>query len=835
VIGTRSLAFTGAISFLCLGVQGCGGSQPSLLGAEPQHRQTSTEGDPLPAHALMRFGNLHFRHPRTIDNSALSPDGRFLATAGGRSLRIWNLETGRCVQEFSKGGFESFYCPGLSFSPDGDRVAYMQPDFGCVIDLKNNKHVWQSQLRRAYGFCQFTPDGQEVVVDVVDKFVFWDLQAGKVSHTIPVDYISLLSPDAKTFVKVVEGDEVILGDVKTGKEKGRWKVATGQNGVEMGVCFSPDGQELAIVQRDKEVQFRNVASGKIRIAWPMPRAADKPQNSSIGEYRMNFSRDGNVLVMGAGAPPKKARVHVWDVRTGEELAAFTAHLGRVSSLHPLPDGKTLVTTGDDGLIRRWELATGKEISEPGGYAGRTLASVSADGRLVAVADERGLVDLWETTGGQRRQRLRSTGPALTSVFFSPDGMFLAAGQSDQTMQLWNVVSGKPGRLVHWNKKERTLARSLSFTADGKRLLAVGSSAMWFWDIPTEKTLWERGGDEAAVLSPDGKRVIAGAGGGHLVTLDANTGEQLSKTYLMSPKETRVRSLAISPDGRLVAVSLYDGSLLLRDGVTFAELRRVPEAGKPKDKGRVGMRDNTYGRDALNTLAFSRDGRWLISGNEEGEVFVWEVASGNRILTLDAHESTVNGVGFAPGMRMAFSSGQDGQAFWWGLAPVKGPSVPIAKLWASLAGEPAEAYSATWALIDRGQESVDFFVKKIVPVPSVKEVLLAKHIGALGSEDFKVRDAATKALADLGDVAAPALRKAMIKPATLEMQRRLTNLLKALSREPTPIEFRSVRAIQILEIIGSPDSQRLLRQLAGGAPGSKVTREAETALNRLRPK
>jgi hypothetical protein len=123
-------------------------------------------------------------------------------------------------------------------------------------------------------------------------------------------------------------------------------------------------------------------------------------------------------------------------------------------------------------------------------------------------------------------------------------------------------------------------------------------------------------------------------------------------------------------------------------------------------------------------------------------------------------------------------------------------------------------------------------KKVSPIKPVEEAVFAQRIAALASADFKLRDSATKALAELGDVAGPALRHALAKPANLEMQRRLENLVKALRRDRTAAELQQLRAVAVLELIGSAASKRVLQDLASGAPGSRLTQEAKAALARV---
>ena len=107
--------------------------------------------------------------------------------------------------------------------------------------------------------------------------------------------------------------------------------------------------------------------------------------------------------------------------------------------------------------------------------------------------------------------------------------------------------------------------------------------------------------------------------------------------------------------------------------------------------------------------------------------------------------------------------------------------------------------------------------------------MARAIADLDSELFKTREDAVRELEKLGDVAAPALRKAIAENPTLETKQRLESLLEKYSSSQ---RLRTVRAVQALELLDTPTSRALLRRLAEGAPEALLTREARTTFERL---
>jgi hypothetical protein len=118
---------------------------------------------------------------------------------------------------------------------------------------------------------------------------------------------------------------------------------------------------------------------------------------------------------------------------------------------------------------------------------------------------------------------------------------------------------------------------------------------------------------------------------------------------------------------------------------------------------------------------------------------------------------------------------------------------------------------------------------------VDETRLARLITELGSDDFATRQSASEELAKLGEQAIPACRRALGGKSSLEMRRRLDDLLDKAQRawwEASGERLRSLRAVEALELAGTKEAHELLETLAAGADGARLTEEAKAALRRL---
>ncbi len=143
---------------------------------------------------------------------------------------------------------------------------------------------------------------------------------------------------------------------------------------------------------------------------------------------------------------------------------------------------------------------------------------------------------------------------------------------------------------------------------------------------------------------------------------------------------------------------------------------------------------------------------------------------------------------------------------------------------------------------RGQQAVADFLRSPDTVPFLKRMLLpgavparrlADLIADLDHDEFARRQRASQELERIGEQAAAALRRSLEARPSLEARRRMSLLLEALDEEPpSPRAVRMIRALQVLEGIGTPEARRVIEDLSCGDPKAHRTREAKASLERL---
>jgi hypothetical protein len=492
----------------------------------------------------------------------------------------------------------------------------------------------------------------------------------------------------------------------------------------------------------------------------------------------------------------------------------------VTALFFLPDGKNLVAVSLDDKLHVYDSATAKErFAVIAHKDGVYTAALSPDGKTIATGGGDGLVRLWDAGTFKETGCFEVQKKEVLALAFAPDGKTLATGGGDRAIRIVDLATGKEQRVWHGHEFK---VLSLAWSPDGKVLASAGTCTAAFegvaagavhadkvrlWDPATGKAIRAHAlHGTTVVFSPDG-RALAAAGTyavgkalqGGAVTVNGGTHAGLAsvrrdETWLSMPNQGG--TLALSPDGRLLALAygsrMHLGRFLLENEILHRRIT-VWETATGKEIMQVPQ-------DGATVVAISPDGRKLAAGSTVTAVQFWDLAP----------------------------------AGW--KQPGKQPNLnakELDKLWADLADEGTErAYAAIWTLGAAGDPAVAYVKEKLQPAKSAGEQV-RELLQKLDSDKYATREAAFGALKKLGPVIEAELLQALAGKVSPEVRKRLQKLVDGWERRPLSAEeLREVRAIQLLERIGTAEARAVLAHVAEGAPGAWLTQEARLALKRL---
>ncbi len=635
----------------------------------------------LPQGALASFGRLPFQNGSRIHASELSPDGKLLATLSSRSTTVWNTATGQPVFRFF---FDvpawPCYQRGLAFSPDNKRLACgPSSEHIFVWDLASGKELRRFSTKIEtfdFSFFRFSVDSTAIIVESNNVISWLNVETGATVCKLSGLRIKLLSPDDKTFAAVEDSkQQVHIGDTKTGKIAHTLSIAAKKSSAPgvLFVLFLPDGVTLAVARTwgdstkegkqgyRTEVQFWDITTGKRReTTWSLI-------TTGHSTYRLAISPNGKVLHFHGSR---------YALDTGKELAPI-ALVYYTTAIFPHPDGKTLFAVGLEE-IRRWDIATGTQISKDRDFCRWLESTVSPDGRWLALRGAQyrgGFLELCDT-GSRQAKRIAWPWGNGAHIAFTADSRSLICNEYYhlQFLTVPRLALGK--KLVPAGKFDIEDA-SLPVSGDGRHLAVVRSTGLLrLFDLTTDKQVWSLEGMGRALFTPDGKRLLAQSRQDRAIRLhDLATKKILFEVQSPNDRSGRgsawISAWAFDPRGRLLAVAMTGGHVIVLDAATGNERFRF--LSMPTVNPLRGLRE--YYQHAT-ALAFSADGQWLAVGGDDGYLRIWEVSTRRELHRLHGHEGATQALGFSADGRRLVSFGA-GEGFLWDLRPrrvrVKGPN------------------------------------------------------------------------------------------------------------------------------------------------------------------
>ncbi|MCU0534530.1 MAG: caspase family protein [Hydrococcus sp. Prado102] len=326
------------------------------------------------------------------------------------------------------------------------------------------------------------------------------------------------------------------------------------------------------------------------------------------------------------------------VYTVKELNRIEGHQGTVR-ISLSPDGKLLVSAGEDGTVRLWNLQGRQLAAWNANQVAIANVSFSPNGQILATVGDNGTVRLWNLQGQSLAQWQGHRG-RVKSVSFSPNGQLLATAGNDATIRLWNL-QGLPLAVMKGHTNE---AWSVSFSPDGQTLVSASEDGtIRLWNLQGQQ-LAQIEGNQGAIdsikFSPNGQ-ILATAGEKGTVRLWNLQGQLLRE---LKGHQGRVWSLIFSRDGQRLASAGEDGTVRLWN---FQRLLLTL-------KGHQGP---------VRSVSFSSDGQTLISAGDDGTVRLWNL-QGQYSAQLLGHQGSVRSVIFSPDGQMLATGGEDATIRLW---------------------------------------------------------------------------------------------------------------------------------------------------------------------------
>jgi len=531
----------------------------------------------------------------------------------------------------------------LAYSPDGqtlaagggnDPVRLWNPKTGEL--LREINEPWVHSLA-------FTPSGETLIFAGYQKNIrLWSFKLNKEvgrleGHKAAIKSLAV-SADTSMIASGSQDGVIILWEWNAKR-----KVAdlTGHTDEVTALAFSPDKESnlLASAGSDRNIYIWNVETNKSILKF----------DAGCGVHSIAFAADGKTL-FSAG---DDYLIRRWDVTTGKQIGTYRGHQGIIVSI--IVQGDTLISGALDKTIRFWNKKTGEQIkSIPRAQGDSDALAVSNDGLAVATAGLNNTIRIYETANGKEITPTTGAHAGLTTLAMARDNKRLASITADGQVVVWNPQDGKI--LRQWDAKHQGEVM-LAMSADGKTI-ATASATVRLWNADTGAEIAEfpvKAGDPvvAMTFSPDGKTLALGRHSAQIELWSIADKKAVGSRQFAGA----LHALAWSPDGKSLAVA-GGAKIMIYDPTDSALVRSFDVKEGPAPAFPL-----------VASLAFGPESKTLAAGCFDATIRIYNLSAKNPTdvkehRLCEGHLSVPYAIAFSADGRTLVSGSFDKTARLW---------------------------------------------------------------------------------------------------------------------------------------------------------------------------
>ena len=581
----------------------------------------------LPKEAILRIGPTRlkrwegYRDDENIEALHIGGNDQVLiGTCASSTALVWSLETGEVVRQLGPGVGDIKHS---ALAPDGYTLVVAHAHGEVVLwDIGTGIDKLHLDINAEVSALTITRDGEALILGHKNgSLSAWGLQGGEPLGRIQIDKDPILAIAANSIEQILAApndgdlvschlesgehhrilrarDQILSLDLAEngallirGRErialfdiKARVMIWDFEQRNSRAATFGSDPNTLIVVNRQGRICIHDVSAQMI-VHTISPKA--QPNALAISE-------DGKTVAVA------RYRVELFKLPHGDAFLAEPGHFAAITRVHISPHDDELATSSSDGSVLGWSTEHGKLAWE---LRDGLLGVISPDEHWLAAARQEG-VALWSNAENKEIGLLEGLHGGARDLLFSPDATYLAAQYWSAPLQVWDIKRSR----IHMECNTQSRVRAMAFSDDSAMLAtsdSEGEVIVWSVDGRGELLSFTTTTTAAGLaFSPDNNMLATVETRGQVTLWDLGGASPLYQWELYSENP---RSVAISPDGRLMALGCFDGTLLLID----------------LDSGKERYRATAH-QGLITSLDFNVSGKRLATAGVDMNAILWDV-------------------------------------------------------------------------------------------------------------------------------------------------------------------------------------------------------------------
>lgn len=571
---------------------------------------------------------------KAIYSVAMAPWGRYVAAGRANQIVLLDVETGDEIGRLIDPNLSSIQHNGKPMYPTG--AAHR--DF--VHSLA------------------FSPDGLTIASGGFRTVKLWRRPASTRTREIPIGAVVTavaVSPNGQTLATAGADNAIKLWNLADGAAG---KVLAGHAAAVHSLAFSADGAKLASASEDKTIRVWNLADGTEanKIESPAPAKA------------VVFTADGAKVIVGQ----QDNVIRIWPIPAA---APFTpekeikGHGGPVTSLALVPGGMQILSGSEDQTARVWDLASGNQVRQFAHGGPVNSVAVRADGQFVATGSPNNIAKLWNNQNGQQVAELKGDVTLNRTV--------VERTEDQKVAQQLKALADAGFKAAETNQKERDEAIKKANEAKANAEKAVTEQDPKVKEAVTKSEAAKKAADEK---KDDQNLAKAATDAAAEVTKQM---DELKKRQ--DAVASAMRAIQLAEQAQKNAVEQVNAAKAHQDTMTAAVTKADGDLKAAQDADNAALKP-------LRGVAFSVDGKRLLTAADDNLIHVWDSTTGKAIETFAGHKAPVGAIATGPNGLVVSGSQDQTAAVWttnptWSLVGQLGPKkeTPL-----DLAGSPFAA-------------------------------------------------------------------------------------------------------------------------------------------------